>query len=163
MHCRQIMNSPPIMEKKQAPEPPRRHCSTGIAVGSGSNCNVDQISEHFDAINLSSQQHMLYTPKNSYNSPHHHYQQPHFVSQQVHAQYVAPNIPHHLQHQPIYANYNVMSQHHMQQQQQQQQPMHVQTTVEVHVEKQPTAANDSKVLQMIQIIILQKYGIRIFV
>lgn len=147
MHCgRPMMGSPTlIIEKKQAPEPPRRHCSTGLAVGSNVNCSAEQISEHFDAITLSSQ-HPLYHHSKSYNSPHHHYPQTQYMHQQIHPQYIAANnchVSHNAQHQPIYANYNVVTQHHMQKQQP---PTQMQTTVEVHVEKQPASANDSKVI-----------------
>lgn len=138
MHCgRSMINSTPIMEKKQAPEPPQRHCSTLLAGGTNS-ASTEHITEHMDAITLSPQQHPLYHHQKAYNSPQQQYQQQQYLHQQLHPQYIAANMSH--LNQPIYANFNVVTQHHMQQQ-----PTQLQTTVEVHAEKPPPSVNDSKV------------------
>lgn len=146
MHCggRGMINSTPVMERKQAPEPPQRHCSTMLASGA-TTTSTEHITDHMDAITLSSQHHQLYQHPKSYNSPQHQYQQQQqqYMHQQMHPQYMAAaNMAHH--NQPIYANFNVVTQHHMQQQQHP--PTHMQTTVEVHVEKPPPSVNDSKVI-----------------
>lgn len=141
MHCnRGIENSTPVMERKQAPEPPQRHCSTMLA------SSVNASTEHMDSITVASQHQspQPYHPPSAYGGAHNQfYQQQQYLPQSMHSQYMA----HH--NQPIYANlnanYNVM--HHVQHQQPQQSSVkHLQTTAEIHsFEKPSPSVNDSKV------------------
>lgn len=129
-----------------APEPPRRHCSSGTLRSNGS---LDQICEDYEALSISGQ-----SAKGSFNSQD-IYSYSNQVQSQMHSMpfydscnQMSLSMP--SAQQPIYANYNaVVNAMHPQKSLpniQMTSTNHIQTRAEVHAEKVPfTASNDSKV------------------
>lgn len=131
MHCRSLLNSPKtiLQDKKQAPDPPRRHFTTAITADGAAESTIDEICEHYDALKLAI--HHQQMPTHSYDTQ--------MCCQYIHQkamrqppQYINPNNCHIAQHQPIYANYNPVPSN------SQSMIQHVQTKAEIHAEKPQT-------------------------
>lgn len=130
-----------VMEKKQAPDPPRRHFNTSITTDVG-DAAIDEICEHYDALKLAVHHHQM--PTHTYDPQmccHYIHQKPMRQS----PQYINVNNCHIAQNQPIYANYNPVPNNC------QSMIQHVQTTAEVHAEK-PQSINGHEVCFTISMI-----------